>query len=69
VTSYPVNGARTIKRGRRTKAEVAELREALQEIVMDRIPSIYVSSSLPNKKSGEDCETCKTLSGVRHDAL
>jgi hypothetical protein len=38
MTSYPVNGARTIKRGRRTRAEVAELREALREIVMDNEP-------------------------------
>jgi hypothetical protein len=33
-----VYGARTIKRGRRTKVEVAELREALHEIVMDNEP-------------------------------
>jgi hypothetical protein len=38
MTVYPVNGARTIKRGRRTKAEVVELREALHEIVMDNEP-------------------------------
>ncbi len=38
MTVYPVNGARTIKRGRRTKAEVVELREALHEIVIDNEP-------------------------------
>jgi hypothetical protein len=38
VTVYPVNGARTIKQGRRTKAEVDELREALREIVMGNKP-------------------------------
>jgi hypothetical protein len=38
MTVYPVNSARTIKRGRRTKAEVTELREALREIVMDNEP-------------------------------
>jgi hypothetical protein len=50
MTVYPVNGARTIKRGRRTKAEVVELREALHEIVMDNEPvtvrgAFYLASS------------------------
>lgn len=39
MTVYPVNGARTTKRGRRTKAEVAELREALYEIVEENQPA------------------------------
>lgn len=39
MTSYPVNGARTIKRGRRTKSEVADLREALYEIVAENQPA------------------------------
>ena len=38
MTVYPVNGARTIKRSRRTKAEVDELREALRKIVMENEP-------------------------------
>jgi hypothetical protein len=39
MTVYPVNGARTIKgRGRRTKAEVEALREALYEIVAESEP-------------------------------
>jgi hypothetical protein len=39
MTVYPVNGARTIKRGRRTKAEIAELRETLYEIVAENQPA------------------------------
>jgi hypothetical protein len=39
MTVYPVNGARTIKRGRRTKAEITELREALFEIVAENQPA------------------------------
>ena len=39
MTVYPVYGARTIKRGRRTKAEIAELRETLYEIVAENQPS------------------------------
>lgn len=39
MTVYSVNGARTIKRGRRTKAEIAELREALYEIVAENQPA------------------------------
>ncbi len=39
MTVYSVNGARTIKRGRRTKAEITELREALYEIVAENQPA------------------------------
>lgn len=39
MTVYPVNGPRTIKRGRRTKAEVSELRDALYEIVAENQPA------------------------------
>jgi len=50
MTVYPVNGARTIKRARRTNAEGAELRAALHEIVIENEPvtvrgTFYLASS------------------------